>query len=58
LAFLTAGIQKLQSVGVIMALQTMIYLMKMWSVIVRMIVFGLPNQELQLSVMTNVTAVE
>lgn len=41
-----------------MALQTMIYLMKMWSASARMIVFGLPNQELLLSVMTDVIAVE
>ena len=38
---------------------TMIYLMKMWNAFVRIIVSGLPNQELQLSEMTtNVIAVE
>ena len=41
-----------------MALQTLIYLMKEWSVIVRTIVLGLPNQKLLLSVKTNVIAVE
>lgn len=41
-----------------MALQTLIYLMNEWSVIVRTIVLGLPNQELLLSVMTNMIAVE
>ena len=38
--------------------RTMIYMMKMWSVIVRMIAFGLPNQVLLLIVMTNVIVVE
>lgn len=41
-----------------MALQTMIYLMKMWSVIVHMIVFGFVNQERLLVGTIYVTAVE
>ena len=41
-----------------MAHQTMIYLMKMWSVSVLMIVSGLPNQAQPSNEMINVTVAE